>query len=200
MAHIKPPQATARHATTSADRNPGVSVTDSSELRIRDPYIVEHNGRYLLFGTTDPNPWGGPGVGFDRYESDDLDHWAGPFPAFRPADGFWGETQFWAPEVHFYHGAWFMLATFADAAGRRGTQVLIGTGPDGVFRPWSEGPVTPPGWMCLDGTLFVDSSGAPWVVFCHEWLQAGEGAIYAQRLSDDLRTSRGAPALLFTAS
>jgi arabinan endo-1,5-alpha-L-arabinosidase len=46
----------------------------------------------------------------------------------------------------------------------------------------------------------VDTSGAPWVVFCHEWLQAGEGAIYAQRLSDDLRTSRGTPTLLFTAS
>src|SRR4051812_43226206 len=109
MAHITPSPATASHPTTSADRNPGATVTDRSELRIRDPYIVEYNGRYLLFGTTDPNPWHGPGVGFDRYESDDLDQWRGPFAAFRPADGFWGETQFWAPEVHSYHGAWFML-------------------------------------------------------------------------------------------
>jgi beta-xylosidase len=93
-----------------------------------------------------------------------------------------------------------MFATFADGAGRRGTQVLTGTEPDGLFQPWSDGPVTPPEWMCLDGTLFQDQDGAPWLIFCHEWLQAGEGAIYAQRLSDDLRTSTGAPILLFAAS
>lgn len=198
MAHKKLQQATAHHSTASANRRH--DVIDRSELRIRDPYIVEYEDRYMLFGTTDPSPWHGPGVGFDRYESDDLERWRGPFPAFRPGSGFWGETQFWAPEVHQYNGAWWMFATFADRAGRRGTQVLTGTGPDGLFRPWSDGPVTPREWMCLDGTLFQDESGAPWLVFCHEWLQAGDGAIYAQRLSDDLRTSNGAPILLFTAS
>ncbi|WP_306895341.1 hypothetical protein [Agromyces albus] len=28
-------------------------------MRIRDPYIVEYDDRYLLFGTTDPSPWHG---------------------------------------------------------------------------------------------------------------------------------------------
>jgi len=190
----------ARELGSTQKNDAGDGTIGRSELRIRDPFIVDHNGRYLLFGTTDADPWRGPGVGFDRYESDDLEQWRGPFPAFRPAPGFWGETQFWAPEVHFYHGAWFMFATFADRAGRRGTQVLIGTGPDGLFRPWSDGPVTPSAWMCLDGTLYQDADGAPWLVFCHEWLQAGDGAIYAQRLTDDLRKSTGAPILLFTAS
>ncbi|MFK4851909.1 glycoside hydrolase family 43 protein [Microbacterium sp. ZW T6_19] len=189
-----------RQPTASRSTNPCHGVTERSELRIRDPFIVEHDGRYLLFGTTDPSPWHGPGIGFDRYESDDLELWTGPFPAFRPSPGFWGETQFWAPEVHFHHGTWWMFATFADHGGRRGTQVLAATEPDELFQPWSDGPVTPSEWMCLDGTLFVDPDGAPWLVFCHEWLQAGDGAIYAQRLSEDLRTSRGAPILLFTAS
>ncbi|MFC8799135.1 glycoside hydrolase family 43 protein [Promicromonospora sp. NPDC057138] len=198
MARNQPHDASKIHSPTLI--NPGHDAIDRSELRIRDPYIVEYDDRYLLFGTTDPSPWNGPGVGFDRYESGDLEQWTGPFPAFRPSPGFWGETQFWAPEVHSYNGAWWMFATFADHAGRRGTQVLAATGPDGLFQPWSDGPVTPSEWMCLDGTLFVDPSGAPWLVFCHEWLQAGDGAIYAQRLSDDLRTSRGSPTLLFTAS
>jgi beta-xylosidase len=171
-----------------------------SELRIRDPFILRFEGRYLLFGTTDPDPWGGPAIGFDRYESVDGVTWDGPFPAFRPAEGFWGTTQFWAPEVHLYDGRWWMLATFADGQGHRGTQVLSGETPDGTFRPWSPGPVTPAGWMCLDGTLHVDTDGAPWLVFCHEWLQAGDGQMYAQRLSRDLTKSEGSPRRLFAAS
>ena len=35
--------------------------------------------------------------------------------------------------------------------------------------------VTPDGWQSLDGTLYVDRSGKPWMVFCHEWLQVGDG-------------------------
>ncbi len=171
-----------------------------AELRIRDPFILRFEGRLLLFGTTDANPWDGPGSGFDRYESTDGEHWDGPFAAFRPPTDFWGRTQFWAPEVHLYRGRWWMFATFADGDGGRGTQVLTADSPDGAFRPWSEGPVTPRGWMCLDGTLHVDDAGDPWLVFCHEWLQAGDGLIYAQRLTADLTASEGEPHLLFAAS
>jgi hypothetical protein len=93
-----------------------------------------------------------------------------------------------------------MFATFADDKGNRGTQVLTADAPDGNFEPWSDGPVTPRKWMCLDGTFYRDDAGLPWLVFCHEWLQAGDGSIYAQRLAKDLRTARGEPVLLFTAS
>lgn len=34
-------------------------MIERSELRIRDPYIVEYDDRYLLFGTTDLSPWHG---------------------------------------------------------------------------------------------------------------------------------------------
>ena len=171
-----------------------------SELRIRDPFILRFEGKLLLFGTTDDDPWGGRGLGFDRYESIDGEDWAGPFPAFRPPADFWGRTQFWAPEVHLYRDRWWMFATFADGSGGRGTQVLAAESPDGAFQPWSIGPVTPDGWMCLDGTLHVDEAGEPWLVFCHEWLQAGDGRIYAQRLSADLTRNEGDPHLLFAAS
>jgi hypothetical protein len=175
-------------------------VTNRTDLHIRDPYIVEYADRYLLFGTTDASPWHGPGTGFERYESVDLEQWSGPFPAFRPSPGFWGRTQYWAPEVHEYADSWWMFATFADDHGRRGTQVLRADAPDAVFTPWSDGPVTPSEWMCLDGTFYEDGDGSPWLVFCHEWLQAGEGSIYAQRLTSDLRTAQGEPVFLFAAS
>ncbi len=43
------------------------------EIRVRDPFILESvPGRFVLFGTTDENLWGGPATGFDCYTSDDL--------------------------------------------------------------------------------------------------------------------------------
>jgi len=173
-----------------------------SDIQIRDPFVLAAHDRavYVLYGTTDPDPWEGPGTGFDCYQSVDLEEWEGPFPVFRPPSGFWGTTQFWAPEVHRYQGRYLMFATFADDAGRRGTQVLAADDPVGPFEPWSQGPVTPPGWKCLDGTLFLDEAEDPWIVYCHEWLQIGDGSIVAQRLSRDARAAEGPPITLFYAS
>ncbi|TFH17758.1 MAG: hypothetical protein E4H02_02030 [Lentisphaerales bacterium] len=56
----------------------------------------------------------------------------------------------------------------------------------GPYSPLTESPVTPDDWQCLDGTLHVDESGAPWIVFCHEWGQVHNGAMYAMQLSHNL--------------
>lgn len=176
------------------------------DIQIRDPYVVvDHlEGCYHLFGSTDENIWGGPGTGFDTYRSTDLREWEGPVAAFRPPAGFWSPGQYWAPEVHGVGDAWFMLATFGAGTThldtRRGTQILRADRPEGPYVPWSDGPVTPDGWMSLDGTLHVDVDGSPWMVFCHEWMQIGNGEMCAVRLSDDLRTAVGEPVLLFRAS
>lgn len=173
-----------------------------SDLRIRDPYVLADaiSGTYFLYGTTDQEPWSGPGVGFDAYRSSDLEHWSGPIEVFRPPAGFWGTTQFWAPEMHRYAGRYFMFATFAGPVRRRGTQALVADRPDGPFLPWSDGPVTPDGWESLDGTLHVDPDGVPWLVFCHEWLQIGDGSIAVLRRSDELTRAVGEPIVLFHAS
>jgi len=173
-----------------------------SDLRIRDPYILADpaSGAYFLYGTTDPDPWSGPGVGFETYRSEDLVRWSGPLEAFRPPAGFWGTSQFWAPEVHAHACRYFMFATFAGVGRRRGTQVLVADRPEGPFAPWSDGPVTPDGWESLDGTLHVDPHGRPWLVFCHEWVQIADGAIAVLRLSNDLTRAATKPVVLFHAS
>jgi hypothetical protein len=63
-----------------------------------------------------------------------------------------------------------------------------------------DGPITPHDWECLDGTLFIDGAGTPWMVFCHEWLQVSDGTICAVSLSMDLSRPIGKPTLLFAAS
>ncbi|MCI3923927.1 glycoside hydrolase family 43 protein [Paenibacillus sp. TRM 82003] len=172
------------------------------QIQMRDPFVlrVDAEGFYYLYGSTDKNIWTGPGTGFDVYRSKDLEAWEGPFPAFRPEPEFWADTNYWAPEVHAYRGKYYMFATFKTEGVRRGTQILIADHPIGPFRPHSDGPVTPRDWECLDGTLFVDDAGQPWMVFCHEWVQISDGTVEAIRLSETLDRAVGEPKTLFAAS
>ncbi|GAB4579483.1 MAG: glycoside hydrolase family 43 protein [Anaerolineales bacterium] len=174
----------------------------TSEIQIRDPFIFPHQEEkvYYLFGTTDKNCWKGPGQGFDCYKSEDLNHWEGPFPAFRPPAHFWGKENFWAPEVHFVNGRYSMFATFIAPQRYRGTHILVSEQVSGPYVPLQAEPITPPDWQCLDGTLFLEADGSPWMVFCHEWVQVHNGAVYAMPLTTDLRKRAGRPVFLFNAS
>jgi len=174
----------------------------TSEIHIRDPFVfpLAAEQRYYLYGTRGPETWTDSATGLDCYTSADLQNWDGPFPAFRPPAHFWSDRNFWAPEVYAYHGRYVMLASFKADGVRRGTQTLAADRPLGPFVPLSERPVTPRDWECLDGTLFVDASDQPWIVFCHEWVQVGDGEICALRLNDDLTAAVGEPHLLFQAS
>lgn len=173
-----------------------------SDIQMRDPFVlpVASEGLYYLYGSTDKDIWKGPGVGFDVYRSRDLaaNDWEGPLPAFRPPQGFWGHLNFWAPEVHLYRGRYYMFASFKAHGVPRGTAVLVADSPAGPFLPWSDGPLTPRDHEALDGTLYIDRAGHPWMVFCHEWVQIGNGTIEAIRLSEDLKTVAGPPITLFT--
>ncbi|MBI5958956.1 MAG: family 43 glycosylhydrolase [Chloroflexi bacterium] len=174
----------------------------NTDIHIRDPFVlpIMAEKQYYLYGTNGPECWTNSASGFDYYISPDLQRWEGPFPAFRPPTGFWADRNFWAPEVHVYRGRYYLFASFKAEGVRRGTQILAADNPQGPFLPISDGPVTPHDWECLDGTLFVDAQGHPWIVFCHEWVQVGDGEICALRLSDDLKSAIEPPRLLFHAS
>lgn len=174
----------------------------TSEIQIRDPFVVPvpEEGRYYLFGSTDENIWG-KGTGFDAYVSSDMNEWEGPYPVFRPEASFYAEDNFWAPEVYAYQGRYYMFATFRRRDnGRLGTAVLVSDQLLGPFEPHSQGPVTPEAWNSLDGTLFVDEEGLPWMVFCHEWKDVTDGHICAAPLTEDLKALQGEPITLFRAS
>ncbi len=171
-------------------------------INIRDPFVlpVADENQYYLYGTRGHECWTDSATGIDYYTSSDLKNWEGPFLAFSPPADFWSDRNFWAPEVHAYRGKYYMFATFKAEGVRRGTQILMADKPGGPFLPISDEPVTPRDWECLDGTLFVDDDEQPWIIFCHEWVQVGDGEICALRLSEDLRTAVGQPELLFKAS
>lgn len=170
-----------------------------TDINIRDPFVLVHDGMYYLYGTRGATCWG-LADGFDVYVSTDLENWEGPHVCFHNDGSFWADRNYWAPEVHFYRGAFYMLASFKREDVHRGTAILRAETPLGPFVPHSHGCVTPGDWECLDGTLYISQAGKPYMVFCHEWLQAGDGEILALPLTDDLRAAAGEPRLLFRAS
>lgn len=152
-----------------------------------------------MYGTTDKDPWFGKGVGFDAYWSNDLCEWTGPIPVFRPPQGFWADKDFWAPEVYLWNDKFVMFASFKAAGLCRAVHSFAAQSPLGPFLPLSDEPLTPLLWDCLDGTLFIDDDGKPWMVFCHEWTQIGDGEICALPLHDTLSKAVGSPNILFSA-
>jgi len=175
-----------------------------NEINIRDPYILTHDGVYYMYGTrvkiTNEYPHGwGEQRGFDVYTSRDMENWSEPKCVFEVNDNFWGTTDFWAPEVHFYRGRYYMFASFNANGKHRGTHILVSDTPDGMFVPVSDKPATPEDWECLDGTFYIDRNGKPHIVFCHEWVQIDIGTVCEAELSSDLSCRISEPRLLWTA-
>ena len=99
---------------------PGDSMLRTSEIHIRDPFVLVHGGKYYLYGSRGDETWGHC-TGLDVYVGTDLENWEGPINCFTPPEGFWSDFNFWAPEVHFVNGKFRMFVSFKrqGTGGRR---------------------------------------------------------------------------------
>ena len=162
--------------------------------KLRDPCIVVKDGVYYAYGTgwhcyknTGGNlqgPWKDLGVvaSVANPDTDGGDHWA--------------------PEVHTYNGAYYMFTTYrSKTTDRHGCVIMKSDSPEGPFVEITNGHVTPAEWDAIDGTLYVDPEGQPWMVFVHEWVSMpdGNGSFAAAKLSDDLTHFISEPIELFKA-
>ncbi len=169
------------------------------DINIRDPFVLVENGKYYLYGTRGETAWTAAS-GLDVYISTDLENWSDAKECFSVPENFWANREIWAPEVHKFNGIYYMFVSLHSDTRNRATQILRSDSPEGPFLPFTDGPVTPDDWMCLDGTFYVDKNGKPYIVFCHEWVQVTDGEIHAMPLTDDLSAPAGEPILLFKAS
>lgn len=171
----------------------------NSEINIRDPFILKENGKYYMYGTRAAD-FGQRTGGFDVYIGTDLENWSEPKQVFDSEKAGLNAASNWAPEVHKYNGKYYMFATFEQKNRNRGTYSLVCDTPDGNFEVLSETALTPESWMSLDGTLYVDKKGKPYLVFCHEHVQILNGTVCYVPLSDDLSAPTGEPVELFAGS
>lgn len=192
----------------------GDGLLPTGGFRIRDPFVLAENGTYYLY---EAKPWSG-GRSVNVFTSKDLKRWTPKVPVMELSESN-ACTAVWAPEVHKYKGKYWLFVTLTFPADPsrplkrmeqdghkapgdpqpRGVWVFRGESPMGPFAPVKEGSVTPYEWMCLDGTLWVED-GQPWMVFCHEWAQTGNGRMMAAPLSDDLSRFTAEPVELFKAT
>ena len=178
------------------------TMVQTDDLSIRDPFILEDNGMYYLYGTS--------GFGkLEVYTSRDLYMWTKQNPCFVAYGDFFGnavqfssvsgkEKASWAPEVYKVGDAYYMLATFTqdtETMNQQGTVMLKADSPLGPFQMWSDGPITPAGHSCLDATLYFENN-VPYLIYAHEWQCScrsykGTGSMEYIQLSDDLKNTVG---------
>jgi len=165
-----------------------------SDMHIRDPFILvdRENQVYYMHVNGDKK--------VKVYKSKDLTTWKDMGTSFAPGSDFWGKSDFWAPDVYLYKGKYYLFITLSAPNTKRGTSILVSDKPEGPFKPLVNKAVTPTEWMCLDGALYVDKNNTPWILYCHEWLEVGDGEVVAQKLKDDLTETIGDPVVLFKAS
>ena len=188
------------------------------DLSVHDPWILAENSTqtYYLYTSAAARLTGMNRAGTFAYKSKDLATWEGPFLVFACPDDSWAVPQegAWAPEVHLYRGKYYLFTTLhnpqkplptqgvpARPNFMRSTMIAMSDSPEGPFTLLKkDAPVAPADFMTLDGTLYVDPAGKPWMVYAHEHRQKHDGTIEALPLTDDLTRAAGDPIYLFKGS
>ena len=172
------------------------------EIRLSDPCILADSATHTYYMT---------GTGGLMWTSKNLQTWDGPRNVIEIDTASWmgRRPQVWAAELHQYNGKYYYFATFTNNAividsihgriPRRACHVLVSDRPDGPYRPMGQPVYLPAFKPTLDGTFWVED-GVPYMVYCHEWLQNGNGTIEKIRLTDSLDGTIGTGQVLFRAS
>lgn len=168
-----------------------------TEINIRDPYMLIHDGTYYLYGTRSATCWG-PADGFDCYVSEDQENWEGPIEIFHRPEGFFADQNYWAPECIYHDGAFYLITTLGAGDRKKGIYVLRAEQPTGPFEVYSER-ITPEDWSCIDGTVYMDQ-GVPYLIFSHSFEDTPDGDMCMMQLSANLKKAESEPVTLFSAA
>lgn len=165
-------------------------IVESGIKSLRDPCVLLEDGVYYVYGT-----------GWNCYYSENLEGpYTGPVYVAEKPKGY--KKQPWAPEVHKYNGAYYMFTTYySSETEHRGCTIMKADNPLGPFREITNGHITPHNIDAIDGTLYIDKNGQPWMVFVREWTATGDnvGRMSAAKLNEDFTAFEGEITDLFRA-
>lgn len=167
------------------------------KIHCRDPFILPAGNDYFLYRSAGSR-------GIEALVSRDLQNWSDPILVYKKPDDHPGiKDFFWAPECHYYKGKFYIFtSTFNSRINHRSISVYRSDNLLGPFEDIAGYCISPEGWDSIDGTLYVDGDGQPWLVFVHEWTCMPDhvGAMAAAKLSEDLTRLVSEPVQLFLAN
>lgn len=175
-------QASAQNDTSTTR----TTFTNPLDVQFGDPYILQTNGQYYMYGTG-----GGARDGFAAYTSTDLVNWKPLGQVYFGKRGkSWGTHSFWAPEVYevkgkyymFYSAQWKHNPTNELENFRIG--VAVSNKPEGPFVDISDKPLFDPGYPVIDANVFFDTDGRAYLYFsrcCYKHAVKSEVADMAKK-------------------
>jgi GH43 family beta-xylosidase len=163
---------------------------------IGDPFVLRTvDGKYYCYATSASD-------GFKSWISDDLVNWVDIGYVYKRNQDSWGVADFWAPEVVYYNGKYFMhySARWGKNESLR-IGVALADNPNGPFVDIFNQPMFDFGYAAIDGHVFFDDDGHMYFYYsrdCSENIVDGrhESHLYVAELSDDLISLRGEPHLV----
>ena len=131
-------------------------ISEPAKVPFGDPFILLWEGKYYAYGTNARD-------GIAVYVSDDLLTWRVPagMPnglALNKSD-VWADRSFWAPEVSFKNGKFYMYYSADEHI-----CVAVSDSPLGPFKQKIQKPMIE-GEKCIDNSLFIDDNGKPYLFF-----------------------------------
>lgn len=139
-----------------------------------DPYILNHEGKYYLYGT-------GGKKGIRVYQSDDLASWSGAVGAkggyALDSTDVWGYHSFWAPEVYSLKGKFYMFFSVMEHLA-----IAESDSPLGPFIQKEKKPLHAD-IKEIDSHLFVDTDGKMYLYFVRF---TGGNEIWMAEMKNDL--------------
>lgn len=143
-----------------------------------DPYVLKYNGKYYLYGT-------GGADGIKVYQSDNMVTWSRAVGATSGyalhKDAVWGDKWFWAPEVYYLNGKFYMFFSAEEEL-----CVAESSSPLGPFTQSAENQKPfHTNVKEIDSHLFIDEDGKKYMYFVR-FTNGNE--IWVAELNDDLRS------------
>ena len=165
-------------ATASAnDKNNDTGTALPGQMMLADPFIIEHDGWYYIYGTNDAD-------GIVVHRSRDMKSWSKRCGNAKKGlamhkDDVWGNSMFWAPEV-YKHGDKFIMTYSSD-------QHICCAEADSPCGPFVQKEQRPylPDEQGIDASIFVDDDGKAYMFWVR--LLGNGNIIWVAEMTPDLK-------------
>ena len=89
-------------------------------IQIGDPFVLRaKDGAYYMYATSHTIDM----MGYIVWKSTDLKKWDEVGVCYRPTEKSFGYCDFWAPEVHYYNGRYYLFGSCIAEGKCRCTQI-----------------------------------------------------------------------------